>query len=104
MTILLKGMGIDAEKVMGQAAALGAAFERIARTQDAIATQLLDLADNQIAIMTHLGMMVPPPTGQALEVIAAESARYVAQHGGLSADELAARELGSAHGRASAAA
>lgn len=74
--VMLRGMGIDPDALLGQAAALGAAFERIAETQLDIVARLDTLQAGQDAISAAMGLYVAPPTPALLAIIATESARF----------------------------
>lgn len=73
---MLRGMGIDPDALMGQAAALGAAFERIATAQAVVLERLETLQAGQDAISAAMGLYVAPPTEALLQIIAVESAKF----------------------------
>jgi hypothetical protein len=73
--LALKSMGVDPSIVLKQAIEIGAAFQKLAAQLDAIQA-------NQEAIMTHLGLSVPPPAGAVLDLIALESRRITDAYGG----------------------
>lgn len=75
MGMMLRGMGIDADAILQQAAGLGAAFERMNAQLDAIRA-------GQDAIMAAMGLYVAPPEGDVAALIAAESIRHLDRYGG----------------------
>jgi hypothetical protein len=73
----LRAMGVDPNALFGQAMQLGNAFEKLISGQEAFAAQLDRIEANQHAIMTAMGIMVPPPSEAMALIIAAESRRFM---------------------------
>lgn len=76
MALALKSMGIDGEALMGQAKLIGTTFQTIADRLTALDAAAVRIEANQHAVMGHMGLYVPPPSGDALVMIDAESAAY----------------------------
>ena len=82
ITLALKGLGIDPAAVMGQAAALGEAFERLASGQDRLGVQLATVQASLDTISAAMGLYVAPPSGAIAALIEAESVKIVEAGGG----------------------
>lgn len=89
IAIAIKAMGIDPAQVMGQLENLGRAFDHLGRSAARQEEALARIESSQMAIMTELGLAVPPPTDEQAEMIAAESRRHADQFGGLMSDHMA---------------
>lgn len=76
MTLALRSMGIDGDALLNQAKQIGGAFQTIGDRLAALDAKLDRLEANQHAVMGHMGLYVPPPSGDALIMIDAESAAY----------------------------
>lgn len=74
----LRGMGIDPDVVMTQAAGIGKAFERLLSGQAVMMAKLDAIESNQLAIMAALGLPLPEPGADIQRLIEAESVRHIA--------------------------
>lgn len=83
LSLAVKAMGIDPMAIMQQAEGLGRAFDLIGRSCERQEHALARIEASQLAIMTELGLAVPPPTEEQAALIAAESRKHAAQFGGL---------------------
>lgn len=81
--VAFKAMGVDPVLMMGMAENLGRSFELIAKSCERQELALERIEASQLAIMTELGLAVPPPTDEQAELIARESLRHADQFGGL---------------------
>lgn len=86
LSLAVKAMGIDPGAIMAQAEGLGKAFDLIGRSCERLEQGLARLEAGQLAIMTEMGLYVPPPTAEQAELIARESRRHAEQFGGLILD------------------
>lgn len=98
MTLALKSIGIDGEALMGQAKQIGATFQVIAERLTTLDAALARIEANQHAVMGHMGLYVPPPSGAALVIIEAESAAY-AKRAEAAAQDALSHEADMASGR-----
>lgn len=67
--LALKSMGFNPEIILRQAMEIGTAFERLH-------LELAAIRGNQEAIMVHLGLSIPEPTGEVMALIELESAKF----------------------------
>jgi hypothetical protein len=77
LTLTLKAMGIDPTAVLSQALAVGASLQAIVDRQGELLAAVAELQASQHAMMTAMGLTVPPPTAEITALIAAESQRYI---------------------------
>jgi hypothetical protein len=72
----LRSMGFDPEVVMGQFKSLGEAFHQLGVRLEGIEARLTQIEQSQIALLTHLGLFVPPSL-EIMTLIEAESQAVV---------------------------
>jgi hypothetical protein len=72
----LRSMGFDPEVVLGQFKALGEAFTQLGVRLEGIEARLTQIEQSQIALLTHLGLFVPPSL-EMMTLIEAESKSIV---------------------------
>lgn len=77
MGLLMKAGGLDMGALLVQASALGETFARIAANQEMLLQVMVEQREGQLAIMTAMGLYVPPPTGEQADIIALETKRYI---------------------------
>lgn len=82
MAMVFKSMGIDASAVLGTAQQLGAAFTQMLATLHRVEEKVDRLQASVDAISADLGIFVPPPSGDQVALITAETAKYLEQFGG----------------------
>lgn len=80
--VMLRGLGVDPQAIMDQAAGLSVAFNKLASMQEEALAQLATVRAGQDAIMAAMGLYVAPPTGAVAALIADESRRHIDQFGG----------------------
>lgn len=80
--LALKGMGFDPSAIIEQARQIGTAFGQLNENDLRLFEQLQRIEANQLSIMTHLGLYVPPPSAEVAEMIAIESRKHIDAHGG----------------------
>lgn len=71
LQMMLRGMGVDPAEIMRLGESIGGAFARLEATQR-------EMLANQHAVMTAMGLEVPPPDDETLLLIAAKSNEYIA--------------------------
>jgi hypothetical protein len=79
---MLRGFGLDADKVMatGQTALEG--IDRIANALQNMNQQLTELRDLQLAMATHMGIYQPPLSEEQLQLAQEKTAEALAAFGG----------------------
>lgn len=86
LALAVKAMGIDPLAIMAQAEGLGRAFDVIGQSCARLELAVARLEAGQLAMMTEMGLYVPPPTEEQAALIALESRRHAEQFGGLVID------------------
>jgi hypothetical protein len=81
----LRSMGFDPEVVLGQFKALGEAFTQLGVRLEGIEARLTQIEQSQIALLTHLGLFVPPSL-EMMTLIEAESKSVLDRNGGAASD------------------
>lgn len=82
MALAMKSMGFDPVQLTAQASSIGATFAGL-QTAQAEAVQLLrTLQANQLALMGHLGMTVPPLDEATEAYVAEQTKQALAPFGG----------------------
>jgi hypothetical protein len=83
--ILMKSLGLDPQLMTRQVGEVATAFRAMQEAQTEAGAALGRVEANQRAMMTHMGIYVAPPTDDELALIATESTKLLAQHGGVAA-------------------
>jgi hypothetical protein len=87
--VMLRGLGVDPQAIMEQAAGLGAAFVELTAMQketllklEVIRSTQEAMRANQEAMLAAMGLSVAPPSEEVAALIAIESRRHMERFGG----------------------
>lgn len=83
LKMTLAAMGLDADAILSQANALGESFAAVVQMQRETIIRLKQAQASLDMMAAAMGLTVPPPEGDALSIIEAETAAHLSRFGGL---------------------
>ena|ERR1700760_3639009 len=82
MRMTLAAMGLDADALIAQATQLGETFGAVVRMQQETIARLKQVQASLDMMAAAMGLTVPPPEGDTLAKIEAETLAYLGRYGG----------------------